>query len=194
MLLFVDNFDSFTYNLVQCFQTMHIEVVVVRSTAQTAEECLALAPRYIVLGPGPGAPSQALLTKELIKTCAGKVPILGICLGHQALAEVYGAKVERADKPMHGKTSEIYHDGRGIFKRLPQGFHATRYHSLIVHEKSLPSCLEISARSKNQEIMALRHRSFAMESVQFHPESILTVHGVKLLSNFLDENSQQKAI
>lgn len=192
MLLLIDNFDSFTYNLVQCFQMLHIEVVVIRNDARTAKECLALAPRHIVLGPGPGAPSQATLNKELIKACEGKISLLGVCLGHQALAEVYGGKVERAAKPMHGKTSGIHHDGRGIFRGLPQGFTATRYHSLVVDEETLPSCLEISARSENQEIMALRHRSFAMESVQFHPESVLTDHGISLLRSFINENSQKK--
>lgn len=189
MLLFIDNYDSFTYNLVQCFQMLNIEVAVVRGREKTADECLALAPRYLVIGPGPGAPSQATLSKELMSACAGKVPILGVCLGHQALAELYGGIVGRAKVPIHGKTSAIIHQNQGIFRGLPQGFTATRYHSLVVEETSLPSCLEITAKADNQEIMALRHRRFPMESVQFHPESVLSLYGPSLLRNFLDFGS-----
>jgi anthranilate synthase/aminodeoxychorismate synthase-like glutamine amidotransferase len=189
LLLFIDNYDSFTYNLVQCFQMLNIEVAVVRGRAKTAEECLALDPHYLVIGPGPGAPSQATLSKQLMTACAGTIPILGICLGHQALAEQYGGIVERAHYPMHGKTSSIFHQNQGIFRGLPQGFAATRYHSLIVDEASLPSCLEITARTDNQEIMAIRHRQFPMEGVQFHPESVLTLCGPSLLRNFLDNGS-----
>lgn len=189
LLLFIDNYDSFTYNLVQCFQMLNIEVAVVRGRAKTADECLALNPRYLVIGPGPGAPSQATLSKELMIAYAGKIPILGVCLGHQALAELYGGVVGRAEFPMHGKTSAIIHQNQGIFRGLPQGFAATRYHSLIVEEASLPSCLEITAKADNQEIMALRHRRFPMESVQFHPESVLSKDGPSLLRNFLDNGS-----
>jgi anthranilate synthase/aminodeoxychorismate synthase-like glutamine amidotransferase len=140
----------------------------------------------VVIGPGPGTPSQATLSKELITACAGKIPLLGVCLGHQALAEVYGGIVKRAHTPMHGKTSTIFHQNSGIFHGLPQGFAATRYHSLIVEEATLPSCLEVTARADTQEIMGLRHPLFCQESVQFHPESILTEHGLSLLRNFLD--------
>lgn len=186
MLLFIDNYDSFTYNLVQCFQVLGVEVVVTRSRMQTAVDCLALGPRYIVIGPGPGAPADALLSKELIKASAGKIPLLGVCLGHQAIAELYGGTVSRAKFPMHGKTSTITHHNRGIFRGLPPGFIATRYHSLIVEERNLPACLEITAMSENQEVMAIRHRQFALEGVQFHPESVLTACGLDLLRNFLD--------
>jgi para-aminobenzoate synthetase component 2 len=186
LLLFIDNFDSFTYNLVQCFQILGIETCVVRGQSKTLQECLALHPRYVVIGPGPGTPSQAILSKELILATAGKIPLLGVCLGHQALAEIYGGFVKRAHVPMHGKTSVIFHHNQGIFQGIPQEFIATRYHSLIVEETTLPACLEITARTDTNEIMGLRHRSFAQESVQFHPESILTEHGLSLLRNFLD--------
>lgn len=188
MLLFIDNFDSFTYNLVQCFQILGIETCVVRGQSQTASDCLVLCPQYVVIGPGPGTPSQAILSKELIETCAGQIPLLGICLGHQALSEVYGGTVGRARVPMHGKTSSITHNDKGIFRGLPQGFAATRYHSLIVEEESLPDSLEITARAENQEIMGLRHCEYEMESVQFHPESILTECGLLLLRNFIDKD------
>ncbi len=170
----------------QCFQILGIETRVVRGQSQTVQECLALRPRYVVIGPGPGTPSQATLSKELMLSCEGQIPVLGVCLGHQALAEIYGGFVGRAKQPMHGKTSPIFHDHQGVFSGLPQGFAATRYHSLIVDEHSLPSNLKVTARTDTQEIMALRHRYFAMESVQFHPESILTEHGLSILRNFLD--------
>lgn len=163
-----------------------IQTLVIRGQSKSIEECLALCPRYIVVGPGPGLPSQATLSKELITASAGKIPVLGICLGHQALAEIYGGIVKRALMPMHGKTSSIFHQNEGIFRGLPQGFAATRYHSLIVEEATLPLCLEITAKTNTQEIMGLRHRSFPQESVQFHPESVLTEHGFSLLRNFLD--------
>jgi anthranilate synthase/aminodeoxychorismate synthase-like glutamine amidotransferase len=192
LLLFIDNFDSFTYNLVQCFQILGIDTCVVRGQSETIQACLARCPRYVVIGPGPGTPSRALLSKELIIACAGRIPLLGICLGHQALAEVYGGSVERAQIPMHGKTSLIFHHHEGVFNGLPQGFTATRYHSLIVNEISLPPCLQITAKADTQEIMGLRHRLFALESVQFHPESILTEHGLFLLKNFIDNSSQPR--
>ena len=186
MLLFIDNYDSFTYNLVQCFQILGVEIKVVRGQTQTVDECLAHRPCFLAIGPGPGTPSQAILSKELMTACAGKIPILGVCLGHQALAEIYGGVVCRAKEPMHGKTSPIFHQNQGLFSGLPQGFLATRYHSLIVEETSLPSSLEITARADTKEIMALRHREYPIVSVQFHPESVLTEHGLALLKNFLD--------
>lgn len=188
MLLFIDNFDSFTYNLIQCFQMLGIQTCVVRAQTKSVHECLALSPRYVVIGPGPGPPSQATLSKELILACAKNIPLLGVCLGHQALAEFYGGVVKRALTPMHGKTSPIFHQNRGLFHGLPQGFAATRYHSLIVEEATLPSCLEVTARAETEEIMGLRHRTICQESVQFHPESILSEYGMPLLKNFLDRS------
>ncbi|WP_032125903.1 MULTISPECIES: aminodeoxychorismate/anthranilate synthase component II [Candidatus Protochlamydia] len=186
MLLFIDNFDSFTYNLVQCFQIIGIELQVVRNQALSLADCLDLRPTHLVIGPGPGSPSQAGLSKSLMHACAGHLPILGVCLGHQAIAELYGGDVIRSAFPMHGKTSPIHHDGRGVFHGIPQAFHATRYHSLVVKKETLPECLEISAETPDGEIMGLRHRSCKMEGVQFHPESILTEYGLSLLRNFLD--------
>lgn len=190
MLLLIDNFDSFTYNLVQCFQIIGIETLVIRGQSKTVQECLALNPRYVVIGPGPGTPSQATLSRALLLACGNKIPLLGICLGHQALAEVYGGVVKRAAMPMHGKTSKIIHQNKGIFQGIPQGFFATRYHSLVVEEETLPACLEITARSDDQEIMGMRHRFLAQESVQFHPESVLTEYGHSLLINFLDNSHE----
>lgn len=162
-----------------------VDPFVVRGQTKNVDECLSLKPAAIVIGPGPGAPSGAPLSKGLIAACGDKIPLLGVCLGHQALAETYGGSVVRARLPMHGKTSPIFHRDKGVFADLPQGFKATRYHSLIVDEEALPSCLEITARADTQEIMGLRHKTFPQESVQFHPESILTEHGLALLENFL---------
>lgn len=174
----------------QCFQILGIETSVVRGQSQSAQECLARGPKYVVIGPGPGTPLLATLSKELIAACAGYIPVLGICLGHQALAEMYGGFVGRAKIPMHGKTSRIFHHNHGVFRGIPQGFAATRYHSLIVDEPSFPSCLEITARADTQEIMGLRHKLFALEGVQFHPESILTEHGLTIFKNFIDNPFQ----
>lgn len=193
MLLFIDNFDSFTYNLVQYFQILGMETRVVRNTTLTVAECLKLSPRYVVIGPGPGNPSQAGISKDLIKACLDhQIPLLGICLGHQAIAEVFGGEVVRAQKAMHGKVSAITHTQKGIFQGLPSPFSVTRYHSLIVKNESLPACLEVTAHTDEGEIMGLRHRTAAMESVQFHPESILTEHGFSLLRNFLDIPIKQR--
>ncbi len=165
-----------------------VETQVIRAQSKSVQACLDLCPRYVVIGPGPGAPSQALLSKDLMAACASHIPLFGVCLGHQALAEYYGGVVKRALLPMHGKTSCVIHRDQGVFRGLPQHFIATRYHSLIVEESSLPNCLEVTARAESGEIMGLRHLNAKMESVQFHPESILTEHGLTLLKNFLDHS------
>jgi len=186
MLLVVDNYDSFTYNLVQYLGELGAELLVRRNDEVTADEVEALAPDALVLSPGPGTPAQAGVTPALIRRFAGRCPILGVCLGHQAIGEVFGGRVGRAPVPIHGKTSWIHHDGRGVFARLPNPFEATRYHSLVVHREGLPESLEVSAWTADGLVMGLRHRSAAVEGVQFHPESILTVSGKALLRNFLD--------
>lgn len=188
MLLLIDNFDSFTYNLVQYFQILHQRVHVVRNNMLSLGQYSLLLPEFLVISPGPGNPSQAGISNEAILHFAGKIPILGVCLGHQCLAEVYGGKVVKASKPIHGKTSPIFHDGKGIFQGIPQGFHATRYHSLIVEKNSLPSCLEISAETEDGEIMALRHKDHPfLDGIQFHPESIKTQFGLELLHQFIKQ-------
>ncbi|WP_039356665.1 MULTISPECIES: anthranilate synthase component II [Candidatus Protochlamydia] len=187
MLLFIDNFDSFTYNLVQYFQMLGSDVKVLRNQGLSLSDCLTLRPTHLVIGPGPGTPSEAGISQHLIRKMAGRLPILGICLGHQVLAEAYGGKVVKAVYPMHGKSSFIYHDSQGIFRNIPQSFKAIRYHSLIVKHDNLPHCLDISATTKEGEIMGLRHHFYDIESVQFHPESIMTEHGFSLLRNFLDK-------
>jgi anthranilate synthase/aminodeoxychorismate synthase-like glutamine amidotransferase len=186
MLLVVDNYDSFTYNLVQYLGELGAELLVRRNDEVTADEVEALAPDALVLSPGPGTPAQAGITPALIRRFAGRCPILGVCLGHQAIGEVFGGRVGRAPVPIHGKTSWIHHDGRGVFARLPNPFEATRYHSLVVHREGLPESLEVSAWTADGLVMGLRHRSAAVEGVQFHPESILTGAGKSLLRNFLD--------
>ena len=185
MLLVIDNYDSFTYNLVQYLGELGEEVRVVRNDAMTVDEIAALKPSRIVISPGPCTPKEAGVSIETIKRLAGTVPILGVCLGHQSIGEAFGGDVVRAERLMHGKTSQIKHDGRTIFKDLPNPFEATRYHSLIVERETLPSCLEISAETAEGEIMGLRHRTLPVEGVQFHPESILTRSGKDLLRNFL---------
>lgn len=181
----IDNYDSFTYNLVQYLDRLQAEVRVWRNDWISAEELVALTPAQVVISPGPGTPDRAGITLEVIRRLAGVVPILGVCLGHQAIGQLFGGRVVPADRLMHGKTSLIFHDGRGIFTGIPSPFTATRYHSLIVERESLPSCLMISAWTAEGEIMGLRHREFTVEGVQFHPESILTEHGLQLLQNFL---------
>ncbi|MDN5347655.1 MAG: anthranilate synthase component [Clostridia bacterium] len=185
MLFMLDNYDSFTYNLVQYLQELGQEVVVRRNDAVSLEEIAELNPSHIVISPGPCTPNEAGISLAVIKEFAGRIPILGVCLGHQCLAQAFGGKVVRAGRLMHGKTSLIYHDGKSIFRGLKNPFTATRYHSLIVDEETLPGCLEVSARSEAGELMALRHRELPLEGVQFHPESILTEEGKKLLNNFL---------
>jgi anthranilate synthase component II len=186
LVLLIDNYDSFTYNLYQYLGELGAETRVVRNDAMTADEALALGPRVIVISPGPGNPDQAGITLELIGKAKGRVPLLGVCLGHQALGQALGGRVVRAPKLMHGKTSEIHHDGRTIFSGLPNPFTATRYHSLIVARESVPAELEVSAWTEDGLVMGLRHRSVRMEGVQFHPESILTAAGKDLLRNFLE--------
>lgn len=185
MILLLDNYDSFTYNLAQYLGEMGEELVVRRNDQITLDEVEELAPERIVISPGPCTPKQAGISIPLIRRFAGKVPILGVCLGHQAIGEAFGGRVVRARQIMHGKTSQIHHDGKTIFRRIPQDFTATRYHSLIVERKSLPKNLEISAETDDGTIMGLRHRKLTVEGVQFHPESVLTEVGKQLLRNFL---------
>ena len=181
----IDNYDSFTYNLVQYFGELGQDVRVYRNDQITLEEITRLRPERIVISPGPCTPKEAGISIELIKEFAGKLPILGVCLGHQAIGEAFGGEVVRAGRLMHGKTSVIHHDGKTIYKDLPNPFEATRYHSLIVKRETLPSVLKITAETKEGEIMGLRHKEFPVEGVQFHPESILTIVGMDLLKNFL---------
>jgi para-aminobenzoate synthetase component 2 len=185
MILLLDNYDSFTYNLAQYLGQLGEELVVRRNDQITCDEIADLAPDRIVISPGPGIPQRAGITVELIRRFAGEIPILGVCLGHQAIGHAFGGRVIRAPELMHGKTSEIHHDNKTIFRGLPQPFTATRYHSLIVERKSLPRELEISAETKDGTIMGLRHRKLPVEGVQFHPESVLTDAGMKLLKNLL---------
>ncbi len=185
MLLMIDNYDSFTYNLVQYLGELGAEVQVVRNDAITVDEIAALHPAQIVISPGPCTPAEAGISVKVIRRFAGQIPILGVCLGHQSLAVAFGGKVVRAGRLMHGKTSPIFHDGRTLYRDLPQPFRATRYHSLLVDRDTLPECLEVSAWTEEGEIMGLRHRHLMVEGVQFHPESILTDVGKDLLRNFL---------
>jgi para-aminobenzoate synthetase component 2 len=185
MILLLDNYDSFTYNLAQYLGQMGQTLVVRRNDQISLDEIDDLGPERIVISPGPGTPKQAGISIALIERFAGKIPILGVCLGHQAIGDAFGGRVIRAKKIMHGKTSEIHHDGKTIFRELPQDFAATRYHSLIVERETLPAELEISAETADGTIMGLRHRKLKVEGVQFHPESVLTDAGYRLLQNFL---------
>ena len=190
MLLMIDNYDSFTYNLVQYLQSLGAEVRVERNDALTVDEIERLAPQRIVISPGPCTPNEAGVSMAVIERLGASTPILGVCLGHQSIGQVYGGDVIRAGRIMHGKTSRIRHEGEGVFANLPDGYEATRYHSLVVDKATLPGCLEVTAWTENddgsmEEIMGLRHREFPVEGVQFHPESILTQHGHALLKNFL---------
>ena len=188
-VLLVDNYDSFTYNLYQYLGELGAELRVVRNDELSAEAAVALSPDRIVISPGPGTPDQAGITLDLIRRAAGRIPVLGVCLGHQALGQAFGGEVRRAPKLMHGKTSQIHHDGRSVFARLPDPFTATRYHSLVVERDSVPESLEISAWTDDGIVMGLRHREYPLEGVQFHPESILTTVGKDLLRNFLEQGS-----
>jgi anthranilate synthase component 2 len=185
MLVMIDNYDSFTYNLVQYFGELGAEITVFRNDQVTAEQVEALAPTHIVVSPGPGDPDDGGVSNELIRRLGRTTPVLGVCLGHQCIGHVYGGKVSRAPRLMHGKVSSVYHKERGIFTGVPSPFKATRYHSLIV-EEPLPECLEVTAFTRDGEIMGLRHREYPVIGLQFHPESILTEHGKRLLQNFLD--------
>ena len=191
MLLMLDNYDSFTYNLVQYLQALGAEVRVERNDALTVEQIAALAPERIVISPGPCTPNEAGVSMAVIERLGATTPILGVCLGHQSIGQAYGGRVVRAGRIMHGKTSPIRHAGQGVFANLPDGYEATRYHSLVVERDSLPASLEVTAWTEHddgsvEEIMGLRHREHPVEGVQFHPESILTEHGHALLKNFLD--------
>ena len=186
MILMIDNYDSFTYNLVQAFRSLGADKQVVRNDAIDVSGIRALSPEAIVLSPGPGNPDSAGVTLEAAKAFAGVVPIFGVCLGHQSVAQAFGAKIVHAKRLMHGKTSPVTHDGKGVFAGLPQGFSAMRYHSLAVDRDTLPDCLEISAEADDGEIMGLRHRTMPIETVQYHPESIGTPEGMRQMRNFLD--------
>ena len=191
MILMIDNYDSFTYNLVQYFGELGADVKVVRNDEITIEEIAALAPEKIVISPGPCTPNEAGVSVETIKTFAGKIPLLGVCLGHQGIGQAMGGKVIRAPFVMHGKTSQVYHKNTGVFTGLKNPFQATRYHSLVIEKESIPDCLEITAWTQNEdgsmaEIMGVKHKTLAVEGVQFHPESILTEHGHDMLRNFLE--------
>ncbi len=195
MLLLIDNFDSFTYNLAQGLEVLGAEVATIRSGSKSKEELLSLNPTHIIIGPGPGGPKEARVSNEILSIPNIKIPILGVCLGHQCIAEVFGARVIRAmSGPVHGKTSKIFHNNQGVFEGLPMGFEATRYHSLAVDPKSLASCLEITATADDGEIMGIRHKSLPIEGVQFHPESVLTLFGMQLLKNFLTQTTQKESL
>jgi anthranilate synthase/aminodeoxychorismate synthase-like glutamine amidotransferase len=192
MIVVVDNYDSFTYNLVQYLGELGAEVRVFRNDEVTLEEIEVLQPTHIVISPGPGDPNDGGVSNEVIRVLGEKIPLLGVCLGHQCIGQVYGGKVSRAPRLMHGKTSSVYHQGHGLFAGVPSPFRATRYHSLIV-EEPLPDCLEVIAFTREGEVMAVRHRDFPVVGVQFHPESILTEHGKRLLQNFLDGRTVDNA-
>jgi anthranilate synthase/aminodeoxychorismate synthase-like glutamine amidotransferase len=185
-LLLIDNYDSFTYNLVQAFLVLGAEVSVYRNDALSAAAALAWAPSHLCISPGPGTPYDAGVSMDMIRAFAGRIPVLGVCLGHQSIVEVFGGKVVRAQRLMHGKTSLVRHDGRTLFTGLPEPCEVGRYHSLIAAPASMPAQLEVSARTAEGEIMAVRHRALTVEGVQFHPESILTPDGPRLLGNFLE--------
>ncbi len=185
MLLMIDNYDSFTYNLVQYFGELGEDVRVYRNDKISLEEIVGLRPRRVVISPGPCTPNEAGISVSVIREFAGRLPVLGVCLGHQSVGAAFGGEVIRADRLMHGKTSMIHHDGKTVFRGLPNPFEATRYHSLLVKRATLSDCLEVSAETAEGEIMGLRHRTLGVEGVQFHPESILTRAGMDLLRNFL---------
>lgn len=188
MLLMIDNYDSFTYNLVQYLSEIGQEVKVYRNDKITIEEVYKLNPKYIVISPGPCTPNEAGISLELINSFKGKVPILGVCLGHQSIGQAFGGKIIHAQTIMHGKTSQIFHENTGVFNGIKSPFTATRYHSLVIDKKSLPDCFDITAWTDDNEIMGIKHKDLPIEGVQFHPESILSEYGHDLLKNFLDQN------
>jgi len=188
MLLMIDNYDSFTYNLVQYLSEIGQEVKVYRNDKITIEEVNKLNPKYIVISPGPCTPNEAGISLELINSFKGKVPILGVCLGHQSIGQSFGGKIIHAQTIMHGKTSQIFHENTGVFNGIKSPFTATRYHSLVIDKKSLPDCFDITAWTDDNEIMGIKHKDLPIEGVQFHPESILSEYGHDLLKNFLDQN------
>ena len=192
MILMIDNYDSFTYNLVQYFGELGEQLLVKRNDAITIEEIENLKPEIIVVSPGPCSPNEAGISLDVINYFAGKIPILGVCLGHQTIAQVFGGKVIRAKRLMHGKTSLIHHDDKGVNKGLSNPYVATRYHSLIVEKETLPECLEVTSWTEEGEIMGIRHKQLAVEGVQFHPESIMTQDGKKLLKNFIDTYCKER--
>jgi len=190
MLIVIDNYDSFTYNLVQALGMLGADIKVVRNDEATVEEIDSWAPDHLLISPGPGTPSSAGISVAAIRHFAGRIPVLGVCLGHQSIGVAFGARIIRADRLMHGKTSMIKHDERGVYRGLPNPFEAMRYHSLLVDEATLPYCLTVTARSEQDELMGFRHREFPVEGVQFHPESIMTPEGINLLKNFLKTRVQ----
>jgi len=185
MILMIDNYDSFTYNLVQYLGELGQHVRVVRNDEVSVEDIERISPEYIIISPGPCTPNEAGISLDVVRHLAGKIPILGVCLGHQAIGQAFGGKVIRAKEVVHGRTSRVFHDDKGLFAGLPNPFEATRYHSLVVERSSLPDCLEITAKTWDEEVMGLRHKSMPVEGVQFHPESFLTKVGKDLLRNFL---------
>ncbi|GAD14056.1 aminodeoxychorismate/anthranilate synthase component II [Geobacillus thermoleovorans] len=191
MIVMIDNYDSFTYNLVQYLGVLGEELIVKRNDEITVAEIERLRPDFIMISPGPCTPNEAGVSLEVIDRFAGRIPIFGVCLGHQAIAQAFGGRVVRAPRLMHGKTSSVYHDGETIFRGVPNPFTATRYHSLIVEKETLPDCFVVSAWTKEDEVMAIRHKTLPVEGVQFHPESIMTSHGMQLLKNFI--NTYKKA-
>lgn len=192
MILMIDNYDSFTYNLVQYFYMLNKEVVTIRNDDITVEKAMAMNPEFIVISPGPGRPEDGGIIIDLIRAAAGKIPLLGVCLGHQAIGYAFGGEIVRAGRIMHGKTSDISHDGKGLFAGLTSPLKAVRYHSLAIKESSLPACLEITARAEDGEIMGVRHREYLIEGIQYHPESILTSTGKRQLANFIKEVEQEQ--
>ncbi|HQU97318.1 MAG TPA: aminodeoxychorismate/anthranilate synthase component II [Nitrosomonas sp.] len=186
MLLMIDNYDSFTYNLVQYFAELGEKIVVFRNDQITVDKIAALNPDRIVISPGPCTPNEAGISLSTINQFSQDVPILGVCLGHQSIGQAFGGKIVHAKQLMHGKTSPIYHHGTGVFRNLPNPFIATRYHSLVIERSSLPDCLEVTAWTEDDEIMGIRHKTLAIEGIQFHPESILSEHGHQMLQNFLN--------
>lgn len=192
-LLLIDNYDSFTYNLVQAFMVLGAEVLVHRNDSITVDQAKSLSPTHLCISPGPGTPYDAGVSMRMIEAFAGEIPIFGVCLGHQSLVEVFGGKVVRAGRLMHGKTSLVHHDGQSILKDMPEPFEAGRYHSLIAQPQSLPVALEVTARTDEGEIMGVRHKELNIEGVQFHPESVLTPQGPVLMGNFLQQRSGRRA-